>query len=66
MADTTILTHAGTLLIGVGTGIVIHAKLWWKNKTTEEKKAAIDDALAAFDDGKLTMGELRALIKKHL
>ncbi len=66
MTDATFLTHAGTLLIGVGTGIVIHAKLWWKNKTTEEKKEAIDDALAAFEDGRLTLGELRALIKKHL
>jgi hypothetical protein len=59
-------TEGAALLVGIGTGIVIHAKLWWKNKTTEEKKAAIDDALAAFEDGRLTLGELRALIKKHL
>jgi hypothetical protein len=66
MTDTAFLTHAGTLLIGVGTGIVIHAKLWWKNKTIDEKKEAIDDALAAMGDGKITVAEARELIKKHL
>lgn len=66
MTDTTILAHAGTLLVGIGTGIVIHAKLWWKNKTIDEKKEAIDDALAALGDGKVTVAEVRTIVQKHL
>ncbi|MDP2217381.1 MAG: hypothetical protein Q8J68_08855 [Methanolobus sp.] len=27
-------TEAATFLIGIATGIVIRAKLWWKNKTS--------------------------------
>ncbi len=59
-------TEAASLLIGIGAGIFIRAKLWWGQKPLAEKKAAIDDAIASMEDGRITTAEVRALVKKYL
>lgn len=59
-------TEAATFLIGIGTGIVIRAKLWWKNKTAEERKSFVYEILQSLEDGKITAAEAKALIKNHL
>jgi hypothetical protein len=62
----TYATEGAALLVGIGTGIIIHAKLWWKSKTTEERKAFVYDAMQSLEDGKITAAEAKALIKAHL
>ena len=59
-------TEAVTFLIGIGAGIVIRAKLWWKNKTVEERKSFVYEILQSLEDGKITSAEAKALIKNHL
>ena len=59
-------TEAATFLVGIGTGIAIRAKLWWKNKTPEEQKSFVYEVLQSLEDGKITSAEAKALIKKHL
>lgn len=59
-------TEATTFLIGIGAGIVIRAKLWWKNKTAEERKSFVYEILQSLEDGKITATEAKALIKTHL
>ncbi|TGC06989.1 SHOCT-like domain-containing protein [Methanolobus halotolerans] len=59
-------TEAATFLIGIGAGIVIRAKLWWKNKTSEERKSLVYEILQSLEDGKITAAEAKALIKNHL
>ncbi|MDG6244937.1 MAG: hypothetical protein QCH31_11220 [Methanolobus sp.] len=59
-------TEATTFLIGIGASILIRAKLWWKNKSREERKIFIYDILQSMEDGKITAAEAKALIKTHL
>jgi uncharacterized membrane protein YidH (DUF202 family) len=59
-------TEIATFLIGIGTGIAIRAKLWWKNKTAEERKSFVYEVLQSLEDGKITATEAKALIKTHL
>ncbi|WP_370575254.1 hypothetical protein [Methanomethylovorans sp.] len=59
-------TEATTFLIGIGAGIAIQAKLWWKSKTAEERKSFVYDILQSLEDGKITAAEAKALIKTHL
>lgn len=59
-------TEATTFLIGIGAGIAIRAKLWWKNKTAEERKSFVYEVLQSLEDGKITATEAKALIKNHL
>lgn len=59
-------TEASTFLIGIATGIAIRAKLWWKNKTAEERKFLVYEVLQSLEDGKITASEAKALIKAHL
>jgi hypothetical protein len=59
-------TEGAALLVGIGTGIVIHAKLWWKSKSTEERKALVYDVLQSLEDGKITASEAKNMIKTHL
>ncbi|WP_292461660.1 hypothetical protein [Methanolobus sp.] len=59
-------TEIATFLIGIGAGIVIRAKLWWKFKSTEERKALVYDIFQSLEDGKITATEAKALIKNHL
>ncbi|WP_319507868.1 hypothetical protein [uncultured Methanolobus sp.] len=59
-------TEAVTLLIGIGAGIFIRTKLWWKNKTLEEQKSLVYEVLQSLEDGKITAAEAKALIKNHL
>ena len=59
-------TEAITFLIGIGAGIAIRAKLWWKNKTPEEQKSFVYEVLQSLEDGKITSAEAMALIKNHL
>ncbi|WP_342303642.1 hypothetical protein [Methanolobus sp. ZRKC5] len=59
-------TEAATFLIGIGAGIVIRTKLWWKNKTAEERKSFVYEVLQSLEDGKITAAEVKALIKNHL
>jgi len=58
--------EAATFLIGIGAGIVIRTKLWWKNKTVEEQKSFVYEVLQSLEDGKITAAEAKALIKNHL
>ncbi|MBP2030354.1 hypothetical protein J2755_001288 [Methanohalophilus levihalophilus] len=60
------LTEAATFLIGIGTGIAIRAKIWWKNKTAEERKCFVYEILQSLEDGKITAAEAKTLIKNHL
>jgi hypothetical protein len=66
MTDAAFLTHAGTLLIGVGTGIVIHAKLWWGAKTKAERVSMVNYAIDSLEDGRLTVEEAKGFIKQYL
>jgi hypothetical protein len=59
-------TEATTFLIGIGAGVVIRAKLWWKNKTVEERRSFVYEVLQSLEDGKITTVEAKALLKKHL
>ncbi|WP_292470873.1 hypothetical protein [Methanolobus sp.] len=59
-------TEAVTFLIRISAGIVIRAKLWWKNKTAEEQKSFVYEVLQSLEDGKITTAEAKALIKNHL
>ena len=59
-------TETVTFLLGIGAGIVIRAKLWWENKTTEERKSFVYEILQSLEDGKITNVEAKALLKKHL
>ncbi|TQD25096.1 hypothetical protein [Methanolobus vulcani] len=59
-------TEVATFLIGIGAGIIIRAKLWWKNKTAEQQKSFVDEVLQSLEDGKITSAEAKALIKNHL
>ncbi len=59
-------TEVATFLIGIGTGIAIRTKLWWKNKTAEERKSLVYEVFQSLEDGKITAAEAKALIKNHL
>ncbi|WP_370575823.1 hypothetical protein [Methanomethylovorans sp.] len=59
-------TEATTFLIGIATGIAIRAKLWWKNKTAEERRSFVYEILQSLEEGKITAAEAKALIKTHL
>lgn len=59
-------TEATTFIIGIGTGIIIRAKLWWKNKTAEERRSFVYEILQSLEDGKITAAEAKALIKTHI
>lgn len=59
-------TEATTFLIGIGTGIVIRAKLWWKNKTPEEQKSLVYEVLLSLEDGKISAAEAKDLIRNYL
>ncbi|MDY0385663.1 MAG: hypothetical protein R2741_03690 [Methanolobus sp.] len=59
-------TEVATFLIGIGAGIVIRAKLWWKKKTAEERKSFVYEVLQSLEDGKITAAEAKALLKNHL
>ncbi|MDP2216404.1 MAG: hypothetical protein Q8J68_03845 [Methanolobus sp.] len=59
-------TEGATFLMGIGAGIVIRAKLWWKSKSTEERKALVYDVLQSLEDGKITASEAKNMIKTHL
>ena len=67
MIDTTTIgTAVVTFIGGLLSGIVLRTKFWWSAKTTAQKKALVDDALTAFQDGKLTIDETRNIINKHM
>ena len=59
-------TEIVTFLLGIGAGIVIRAKLWWKNKSVEERKSFVYEIMQSLEDGKITTVEAKALLKKHL
>ncbi len=59
-------TEAATFLIGIVAGIAIRAKLWWKNKTAEERRSFVCEILQSLEDGKITAAEAKVLIKNHL
>lgn len=62
----TYATEATTFLMGIGAGIFIRAKLWWKNKTTEERNSFVYEVLQSLEDGKISAAEAKDLIRNHL
>ena len=65
-AFSTYTSQTAALIVGIGMGILIHAKLWWGSKSKEQKKALVSDLVTAVEDGKLTAKEATVLIKEHL
>lgn len=59
-------TEAAALIVGIGTGIVIHAKLWWGAKTKAERVSMVNYAIDSLEDGRLTVEEAKGFIKKYL
>lgn len=60
------VTEAATFLIGIGTGIVIHAKLWWGAKTKVERVSMVNYAIDSLEDGRITAEEAKGFVKKFL
>ncbi|MDP2217384.1 MAG: hypothetical protein Q8J68_08870 [Methanolobus sp.] len=57
---------AAGLIVGIGVGIVIRAKLWWGSKTRAQKLALASDLIDSVEDGKVTAEEAKKIIRTHL
>lgn len=56
----------GTFVVGIATGIVIRAKIWWGSKSKDQKARAIADGIEVISDGRVTSSEITEYIKNHL
>lgn len=63
---TYILPPIVTLVAGVISGYILRAKKWWGNKTVEEQKNALKDAIACLQDGRISADDINMLIDKHI
>lgn len=62
--STTVINLLPIIIAGLG-GYVLGIKKWWGNKSTEQKKDAVKDAIDALKDGKITPDEIKSMIDEH-